>query len=59
MSRFIRRTKRPTPFSYPPAPPDPSSWTVAAARAFAQACAMGLVLPWSALYPSRDREENR
>ena len=56
MPRVIRRTRRPRPATYPP---DPSTWTVAAAHAVAQACAMGLVLPCSALHPNRNREENR
>jgi hypothetical protein len=56
MPGVIRRTRRPQHTTYPP---DPSTWTVAAAHAVAQACAMGLVLPCSALHPNRNREENR
>ena len=58
MPRLIRRTRRPQDITHPSAPPD-SMWTVAAAHAVAQACAMGLVLPCSALHPNRNREENR
>ena len=58
MPRFARPTRRPERLTDPPAPPDPT-WTVAAAHAVAQACAMGLVLPCSALHPNRNREENR
>jgi len=58
MPRFVRPTRRPRHITHPSAPPD-LTWTVAAAHAVAQACAMGLVLPCSALHPSRNREENR
>jgi hypothetical protein len=58
MPRFIHRTTRPRQTTYPSEPTDPT-WTVAAAHAVAQACAMGLVLPCSALHPNRNREENR
>ena len=58
MPRSITRTRRPRHITYPSAPPDPR-WTVAAAHALAQACAMGLVLPCCALHPNRNREENR
>jgi hypothetical protein len=55
MPRFLHRAKRPRHITYPADP----TWTVAAAHAVARACAMGLVLPCSALHPNRNREENR